>query len=112
MQGERVLLLLHGVSGASNENYMLEMVGHASNRGYNCVVFNHYAPQYESDMRLINFADRRHMDEVIEYTKQKFDKVVDGKKVDCEIYMVGFSLGANYALRWLGVSGKEKFLDL
>jgi hypothetical protein len=37
--------------------------------GYNVVVFNHFAPHDEKDLRLIDMTKNRHMDEVIEFVK-------------------------------------------
>jgi predicted alpha/beta-fold hydrolase len=62
------------------------------------VAFNHYAPEGEKDMRLMDMNENRHLDEVIRFVKSKFDK--EGE--ECELYLVGFSLGANHSLRYAG----------
>jgi predicted alpha/beta-fold hydrolase len=52
---EKVLLILHGVTGNSEEDYVCEMVGTAAERGFTCVVLNHFAPKNEQNLRLLNF---------------------------------------------------------
>ncbi len=64
------------------------------------VVFNHFAPNDEKELRLMDMNEKKHLDEVIRYVKSKFDK--EGE--ECEIYLVGFSLGGNHSLRYAGYS--------
>ena len=66
------------------------------------VVFNQYAPEGENEMRLMDMSHNKYFDEVIKFVKQKFDK--DGE--ECEIYVVGFSLGGNHSLRYAGSTSK------
>lgn len=101
-QPAKVVLILHGVTGKSEDDYVLEMVGKASERGYNCVVMNHYAPPGEKDLRLMDFTQNKHLDEVVKHVADKFSSALP-----CELFMVGFSLGGNFALRWLGSSSKD-----
>ena len=44
------------------------------------------------------------MDEVIEYTKGRFDNGEAG----CNIYIIGYSLGGNHVLRYIGEACKGR----
>ena len=101
---EKVIICLHGVSGTSQDTYLTELTNHVIKKGYNMVVFNHYAPKDETELRLMDMNHNRYLDEVIEFTKSKFDK--EGE--ECEIYVVGFSLGGNHSLRYAGTSNMLK----
>lgn len=72
------------------------------------VAFNHYAPAGCKNLRLMDMCENKHLDEVITYVKQRFDK--EGK--ECEIYLVGFSLGGSHLLRYVGNAHKQKVFDI
>jgi predicted alpha/beta-fold hydrolase len=67
------------------------------------VVFNHWGVQGEKDLRLMDMNNNKYLDEVIEFVKSNFDR-----EEPCEIYLVGFSLGGNHSLRYIGSSSQEK----
>lgn len=91
---KKVLILLHGVTGSSRDKYMMDTAGDAHKNGMNVVCFNHYAPEGEKDLRLMNMCKNDFLDEVISYTKNRFE--------DNEIYLCGYSLGGNHILRYMG----------
>ena len=64
---ERCIVLLHGVTGDSSYEYMVEMAGACSRAGYNVIICCHYAPSGEKDLRLMNFCKQQYLDEVIAY---------------------------------------------
>ena len=68
------------------------------------VVFTHFAPKGETDLRLLDMTKNQYMDEVIDFTKSRFDR--NGQ--ECDIYLVGFSLGGNHALRYMGTAARDK----
>lgn len=101
---EKVIILLHGIAGSGDEPSSKEMAGFAAKHGYNVVCFNHHAPPNEKGYRMMDMTNNCYMDEVIEYAKSRFDKA--GKP--SEIYLVGFSLGGNHSLRYMGNASKMR----
>ena len=98
------MICLHGVSGSSNDPYMHDIAGSCAENGIHSVLFNHYAPKGQNDLRLMDLSQNEHLDEVIEYTHNRFKK--EGR--DCDIYLSGFSLGGNHVLRYMGKACKQK----
>ena len=94
-------MLLHGVTGNSNDQYMIEVAGAASRAGYNVIIACHYAPRGEKNLRLNNFTKKETIDEMFDFAKKRFG--VD-KRV--ENYLIGFSLGGCYALTYAGLAAK------
>jgi len=45
------------------------------------------------------------MDEVISFTKDRFDNKQTGEP--CDIFLVGYSMGGNYSLHYMGNSAKQ-----
>ena len=105
---EKVIIGLHGVTGTSRDGYLLDLAFEGSNRGYNMVAFNHFAPPGSKNLRLMDLCENKHVDEVIQFAKQRFDK----ESKECEIYLVGFSLGGNHLLRYVGNARKQKIFDI
>lgn len=101
---EKVIICLHGITGSSDDRYIQEVRAHGNDRGYNLVVLNHYAPPGEQGLRLMDMTKNQYINEVIEYTKKRFDQ--EGK--ECDLYLIGFSLGGNHVLRYVGESSKKK----
>ena len=62
---EKVIILLHGVTGSSEDPYMQDLSGVCAENGINAVLFNHYAPSGEQDCRLMDLKLNKHLDEVI-----------------------------------------------
>ena len=97
-RAQKVVICLHGVSGCSSDAYMKEMSGMGREKGYNVICFNHYAPANTKDYRMMDMSHNCYIDEIIQYAKQRFDT----KENESEIYLVGFSLGGNHSLRYMG----------
>ena len=71
------------------------------------IAFNHFAPHGEKDLKLIDFMDNTNLDRVIEYARANYStKKTDGSVIPCEVYLVGFSLGGNFILKYMGSSQK------
>lgn len=64
---KKVVIMLHGITGSSRDKNMIEMAGACKENDINCILFNHYAPANEKDLRLMNMCDDKYLDEVIEY---------------------------------------------
>ena len=61
----KVVIMLHGVTGSSKDNYMLDMAGASIENDISVVAYNHYAPRNEKDLRLMDMSLDKHLDEVI-----------------------------------------------
>lgn len=93
----RVVLIIPGVSGDSEEGYIKELAGVASHKGYNVCVLNPLGPFHtdEPDLEMIDFTRDRVFEQAVEKTKEIFGDEID-------LYLLGFSLGSNHMLRHLG----------
>lgn len=73
--------------------------------GYTAVVINHIAPRDgASDLRLLDFSNATSLKETVLHLQQKFGQ-------EYRILGVGFSMGGNHLLRYLGdykASGADK----
>jgi len=52
---EKVVILLHGVTGESTDYYVYEMAQHCTKQGFNVVMVNHYGMAGVTNMRLMDF---------------------------------------------------------
>lgn len=98
LKKEKVVILLHGVTGSCEDPFMQDLSGACAENGCNVIVFNHFAPNGEKDCRLMDMAHNKHMDEVVLYARQRFGS----EEKPCDIILAGFSLGGNHILRYLG----------
>lgn len=62
---EKVIILLHGVTGSSEDPYMQDLSGICAENGINAILFNHYAPAGEQECRLMDLTLNKYLDEVI-----------------------------------------------
>jgi predicted alpha/beta-fold hydrolase len=44
---EKCVILMHGVTGNSTDEYIKELAGHCTSKGYNVIAVGHYAPEGE-----------------------------------------------------------------
>ena len=61
----RTVVLLHGATGTSRNNYAEELAGAFAHAGIDVVFFNHFAPANCRNLRLLNMCENQPMDEVI-----------------------------------------------
>ena len=95
---------MHGMCSDSDDAYMVESAGALHKAGYDVVLFNHYGVPGEKNLRLIDFGEQRPIDEVLKAAKERFADA-------SSLYLVGFSLGGNYALKYAGSAGKNRVED-
>ena len=92
------MLIVPGVTGSSSDPYIKVMSLRANSEGYITVVINSLVtkdgPRAEN-YRLLDFSDSTILRQSVDKIQEKYGK-------DCEIYGIGFSLGANHLLRYLG----------
>ena len=103
-----MVLALPGVTGNSSDRYLLDLRGESNLRVYEFVVFTHFATPGETDLRIMDMSNTKYLDEVLEFTKNRFDNKETGE--ECEIFLVGYSLGGNHSLRYMGGACKQKHL--
>ena len=72
MGNNRVILVIPGVTGCSDDKYVQEFVGKSIRNGYSVAVLNHLAPKNEltSHMRLIDFSDPETMHNAYNFVKK------------------------------------------
>jgi predicted alpha/beta-fold hydrolase len=90
-------MIVPGVTGSTKTPYVKEMCNEALMHGYIPVVVNPLVAPEERDYRVLDFSDS-------EVMKRSIDMINEKLGDDIEIYGVGFSLGANYLLRYLGAN--------
>lgn len=95
------MFIIPGVTGSSEEPYVKEICGVASAEGYKPVVLNCLATSDDDvKLRVLDMSDPSILKKAIDTVHERYGKDVD-------IYGVGFSLGANHLLRYLGVHNHD-----
>jgi len=90
------MLVVPGVTGSSDDPYIVDLCGAAQMDGFSPIVINCLATKDDDiDHRVLDFSDSAILRATIDMIHKKMGD-------DCEIYAVGFSLGANHLLRYLG----------
>lgn len=97
----KVVILLHGLEGSSYEHYIL---GHAHEFHKNS--FDVYAMNYRSCSGVMNNTTRLYHSGETEDLRLLINKIVSEQRYE-EISLIGFSLGANVILKYLGEESEE-----
>ena len=96
VQSDKTVVLSHGLEGNSKKPYMIGMINILLNAGFNCVawnfrgcsgIHNKYPYSYHSGAT-------HDLDNIIQKTEYIFPH--------SKIYLIGFSLGGNLTLKYLG----------
>lgn len=74
--------------------------------GFNVVSINHVGVQGMKGLRLMNFCKQKYMDEVLQFSDERFSN-----EKPCDVFLFGFSLGGNHCLRYKGAAAKNKLMD-
>lgn len=90
-----VVVVCHGLEGYSRRPYMLGMVEQCTRQGYDVLAWN-----YRSCGQRLNKQARFYHSGATDDLQTVLDHVMS--KSPLPIYLVGFSLGGNLVLRWLG----------
>jgi hypothetical protein len=96
---EKVAILCHGLEGNSNSSYIQGIASLLSKKGFDIAAMNYRFCSGEINKQLKSYhaGDTRDINLIIELIESKYK----------EIYLVGFSLGSNLILKYLG-DGKYK----
>lgn len=88
------IILCHGLEGSSESSYILGMVRYFNNNGFDTISINHRSCSGEmnNQLKMYNSGSSDDLHEIIQFVKKEYSK----------IYLVGFSLGGNIVLKYLG----------
>ncbi|EGR27219.1 hypothetical protein IMG5_200050 [Ichthyophthirius multifiliis] len=91
----KILMIMHGLTGASNSNYISQLALFAQKNGYRpvCINMRGYNSQL-SNHQLTDFTKNDDLLITIDHIKQKFPQA--------NLYAAGISMGANYLLKMAG----------
>ena len=99
--GSRKLVIIsHGLEGNSKRAYMMGMARNFNEHGIDALAWNFRGCSEEMNRQLIMYHSGAtyDLDEVVKHASKSYD----------EIYLVGFSLGGNMTLKYLGEYEPEK----
>ncbi len=100
-----LVLLLHGLEGSSHSSYSIAAINKLQAKGFH-VVFMHFRGCSGEPNRLDCSYHSGHttdLHEVLQHITQQ-----SGKPVHC---VIGYSLGGNVLLKWLGEQGKQSYVN-
>lgn len=92
----RILILLPGLGGSSDDGYIKNVAAQASNDGWNVVVLN--ARGRSGELNRLNVTHHGGRTGDLDFLIQK----LIAENARAEIFLAGFSLGGNAMLKWLG----------
>ena len=95
----KTVIICHGLEGDSRKAYIRGMARQFHRSGFNCIAWNYRGCSGEMNNQVYSYHSGAtgDLDLVVNFAIEKFD--------DCEIYLVGFSLGGNLVLKYLGENG-------
>ncbi len=98
---KKLVIISHGLEGDSKRPYVLGMVAALNKAGYNALAWNYRGCSGEMNKayRLYHSGETGDLAYVIDYAVEKGFS---------SIYLVGFSVGGNITLKFLGENGRSK----
>lgn len=96
-----VVIVLHGLSGSVNSHYARSLLGHLHRRGRRAVLMNFRGAGGEPNRlpRSYHGGETGDLSHVVDYLRRR--------EPETPLAAVGYSLGANVLLKWLGERGPE-----
>ena len=101
LKNKPIVLIMHGLEGSLNSHYVKPLMQHLNQAGYGAA-FMHFRGCSEEINRLdrsYHSGDTEDLERVIDAIKDKFEQDI--------FAVLGFSLGGNVLLKWLGENGKN-----
>ena len=97
----RIAILSHGLEGSTQRHYVLGMTKALNRHGWNVLAWNYRGCSGESNKRLrwYHSGETGDLDAIIRHA---------ALRQPSEIALVGFSLGGNITLKYLGERGKDR----
>ena len=95
----KLVILSHGLEGDSSRPYLAGMVRHLNQTGFDCLAWNYRSCSGEMNRqaRMYHVGETGDLHHVIQYAVQKGYTT---------IYLLGFSMGGNITLKYLGEHGR------
>jgi predicted alpha/beta-fold hydrolase len=95
----KCVILSHGLEGNSHRSYITNLAYQLMTSGYDVCAWNFRgcSGEMNKQLRMYHSGSTEDLETVVNYIKPKYD----------EIYMVGFSMGGNLTLKYLGERGTE-----
>lgn len=98
---KNLILLTHGLEGNSSRHYILGMAKWFSDRNWDALAWNcrSCSGEMNRNLRLYNHGEIEDIGEIIQHAirTKAYEKIV----------LVGFSMGGNITMKYLGVQGKD-----
>ncbi len=102
---QSIIILSHGLEGSSTRQYIMGMVKHFNAHGFDCLAWNFRSCSEELNQtkRFYHSGATEDLDIVVKHAiSQGYQK----------IYLVGFSLGGNLTLKFLGEKGQNLYPEV
>lgn len=96
---KKCVILSHGLEGNSHRSYITNLAYQLMISGYDVCAWNFRgcSGEMNGQLRMYHSGSTEDLETVVNYIKPQYD----------EIYMVGFSMGGNLTLKYLGERGQE-----
>lgn len=101
VDSKTLVLLIHGLEGSSNSNYIVSHANHFNNLGLDVVCFNLRGCSGEDNLLLSTYHSGKTED--VDFV---VNHLLDSYSYD-NLIIVGFSLGGNLTLKYLGEKGNQ-----
>ena len=100
-ESQRLVILSHGLEGNSRRCYMKGMAKYMLEKGYNVLAWNYRScgSKMNKQLRFYHSGDTEDIDTIVRYALSK--------NIYESIYLIGFSMGGNISLKYLGEKGEE-----
>jgi uncharacterized protein len=98
---KKLMVLIHGLEGSTQSSYIKGIAKHASEKGYDIAAINMRGCSGESNLLLSSYHSGKSddLDLVLKFLISKHQHQ--------EIFITGFSMGGNIALKYAGEKGKN-----
>jgi predicted alpha/beta-fold hydrolase len=101
VDSDKIVILIHGLEGSSDSNYIKSLVTVLNNQNFDAVVINLRGCSGEPNRMLSSYHSGKTDD------LRKVISILESEYSYSEINIVGYSLGGNITLKYLGEEGKE-----
>ena len=101
VSSNKVIIAIHGLEGNSNSSYIKSLVNRANQQNYDVIAFNLRGCSGEPNLKLSSYHSGKSADlhEVIQFVEKMFQYE--------SLYIVGYSLGGNMTIKYMGEYAKK-----